>query len=152
MFTISEEAEGQDAKDAQLSQDSEGFIAPAPMTRRTNGKLSTFFKRINFAYKPMEVTEGQKIRFVHEACGTLPMSAADTRVEISADLRDVFERWGSESAAAYAVVQELLGMTCFSVAEGILRAELLDVPGAVDAALKVVGIVGIVGFVGVSRW
>jgi len=43
-------------------------------------------------------------------------------------------------------------MTCFSVAEGILRAELLDVPGAVDAALKVVDIVGIVGFVGVSRW
>lgn len=74
LFTISEEAEGQDAKDAQLSQDSEGFIAPAPMTRRTNGKLSTFFKRINFAYKPMEVTEGQKIRFVHEA--TMPSHLA----------------------------------------------------------------------------
>lgn len=44
------------------------------MTRRTNGKLTTFFKRINFAYKPMEVTEGQKIRFVHEA--TMPSHLA----------------------------------------------------------------------------
>jgi flagellar basal body rod protein FlgB len=42
--------------------------------RRANGKFSEFFRKVNFAYKPMEVTEGQKIRFVHEA--TMPSHLA----------------------------------------------------------------------------
>lgn len=74
LFTISEEAGGEEPRDATHSQDSEGFIAPAPMKRRANGKFSEFFKKINFAYKPMEVTGGQKIRFVHEA--TMPSHLA----------------------------------------------------------------------------
>jgi len=73
LFTISEEA-GEEGRDATHSQDSDGFIAPAPVRRRANGKFSDFFKKINFAYKPMEVTGGQKIRFVHEA--TMPSHLA----------------------------------------------------------------------------
>ena len=57
LFTIGEEAEEDEA--GHISQDSEGFLAPAPMARKPgNGKLSHFFRRINFSYKPMEVTEG----------------------------------------------------------------------------------------------
>jgi len=56
LFTIGEEADEDDA--GHGSQDSEGFLAPAPMARRPASKLSQFFKRINFAYKPMEVTDG----------------------------------------------------------------------------------------------
>jgi hypothetical protein len=74
LFTISEEAAGEEAGAAPHSQDSEGFIAPAPMKRRAGGAFSEFFKKINFAYRPMEVTGGQKIRFVHEA--TMPSHLA----------------------------------------------------------------------------
>jgi hypothetical protein len=38
LFTIGEEADEDDAD--QLSQDSEGFLTPAPMARRPAGKLS----------------------------------------------------------------------------------------------------------------
>ena len=56
LFTIGEEADEDDV--GHLSPDSEGFVAPAPQARKPASKLSQFFKRINFAYKPMEVTEG----------------------------------------------------------------------------------------------
>ena len=75
MFTIAEE-EGDEDKGAVQSQDSDGFIAPAPVIRKrgTNKQFSSFFKQNTFAYKPMEITNGQKIRFVHEA--TMPSHLA----------------------------------------------------------------------------
>jgi len=73
LFTINEEA-GEDGGGVAHSQDSEGFIAPAPLKRKARGQFSDFFKKINFAYKPMEVTGDQKIRFVHEA--TMPSHLA----------------------------------------------------------------------------
>ena len=79
LFTINEEGgeeghQNESPNKNQFSQDSEGFIAPAPMKRRTNGVFSKFFKKADFLWRPMEVTEGQKIRFVHEA--TMPSHLA----------------------------------------------------------------------------
>ena len=71
MFTINEEAED----DQGQSQDSDGFLAPAPVRRPAGRRnFAQFFKNINFEYRPVEVTAGQKIRIVHEA--TMPRTLA----------------------------------------------------------------------------
>lgn len=90
LYTINEEAEGeanaQDGDEKSYSQDSEGFIAPAPVKKRA-APFGKFFKRIDFVFKPMEVTNGQKIRFVHEA--TMPASLS-RREEIRRIQRQAF--------------------------------------------------------------
>ena len=90
LYTINEEVEGEgnapEGDEKSYSQDSEGFIAPAPVRKR-GGKFTQFFQRIDFVFKPMEVTNGQKIRFVHEA--TMPASLS-RREEIRRIQRQAF--------------------------------------------------------------
>ena len=45
--------------------DSQGFVAPMPIKK--TGNFKKFFNRNDFIFKPMEVNEGQRIRFIHEA-------------------------------------------------------------------------------------
>lgn len=58
------------------SQDSEGFVAPVPLKKKAAGDrhFENFCKRSEFIYRPMNITDGQKIRFVHEA--TMPSTLA----------------------------------------------------------------------------
>lgn len=75
LYTIKEEYEGdqgmQDGEERSYSQDSEGFVAPAPVNKKV-GNAEKFFRRNEFVFRPLEVTSGQKIRFIHEA--TMPAS------------------------------------------------------------------------------
>ena len=52
------------------------------------------------------------IRYVEESCGDLPLSASDTRVQITEEARGSLERWGQEGILAYKTTQDILEMTC----------------------------------------
>jgi DNA-dependent protein kinase catalytic subunit len=90
LYTIKEEDEGDqgmpDGEDKSYSQDSEGFVAPAPVKPK-RATFTRFFERNDFVFKPLEVTSGQKIRFVHEA--TMPASLS-RREEIRRIQRQAF--------------------------------------------------------------
>ena len=73
LITVNEEE--RNAMQEAPSQDSEGFVAPQPIGKKKRpGAFSKFCERSEFIYRPMEIKEGQKIRFVHEA--TMPSALA----------------------------------------------------------------------------
>jgi hypothetical protein len=74
LFTISEEEDDKGSNhEGKHSQDSEGFIAPMPK-KKGGTNLKKFFNANELQHMPMEVTQGQKIRFMHEA--TMPSHLA----------------------------------------------------------------------------
>ena len=76
MVTIQEE-ENEDLDQNENSQDSDGFKAPAPLiydNRYKNKNMNKFFNKNLYSHRPMEVTEGRNLRFVHEA--TMPSHLA----------------------------------------------------------------------------